>query len=506
MKKIILSGFAAAALFAVQSCKTDFDTDVSEIPVTKGDADFSKYVALGNSLTSGFRDNALYTDGQVESYPNIMAGQMMMAGGGAFVQPLMADNNGGLMLGTTQIANTKLFLSAFDATGSPIIKNVEAAPTTDVMNHIAGPINNMGVPGAKVAHLIAPGYGNPAGIVPKTANPYFVRFASSASTSILADALAQNPTFVSLWIGNNDVLGYATAGGDTAGGALTPTAGAVGVGFNATYDYVVNTMFPAGTTRKGVIANIPYVNTIPFFTTVPYKPVPGTKIASNISALTDLYTKLKAALGYLGITDRIVEMPTASGTNRVLVKDETLTNVSAQLIPVLMQGGYSLPEATAIAQIFGQARQSRETDLILLSTSSVIGTAATGAPPTLNAYGITYPLQDSHVLIPSEITEIKTATDAYNTKIKAAATAAGLAFVDANAKMTELSANSGIVYDGVKYGAKFVTGGTFSLDGVHLTGRGAAMMANEFIKSINAKYKSTLPLVNVNKYSGVKFP
>ena len=82
----------------------------------------------------------------------------------------------------------------------------------------------------------------------------------------------------------------------------------------------------------------------------------------------------------------------------------------------------------------------------------------------------------------------------------------GLAFVDANAKMVELNGASGIIWDGVKYNAKFITGGTFSLDGVHLTGRGYAVVANEFIKAINLKYNSTLPQVDPNKYSGVKFP
>src|SRR4051812_8292807 len=100
MKKIIISTIAVSALLFTAGCKTDFDTDVQDIAVTSGEADFSKYISLGNSLTSGYRDNALYIDGQNESYPNIIAGQMKLAGGGNFVQPLMADNNGGLLLGT----------------------------------------------------------------------------------------------------------------------------------------------------------------------------------------------------------------------------------------------------------------------------------------------------------------------------------------------------------------------------------------------------------------------
>ena len=64
MKRILISTIAVSALLFNVSCDTNFDQDVSDIVVSKGDADFTKYVALGNSLTSGYRDNALYIDGQ----------------------------------------------------------------------------------------------------------------------------------------------------------------------------------------------------------------------------------------------------------------------------------------------------------------------------------------------------------------------------------------------------------------------------------------------------------
>jgi hypothetical protein len=94
----------------------EFDTDVKDVKVTNGTADFTKYVALGNSLTSGYRDGALYLDGQNESYPSMIAQQMKLAGGAAnFNQPLMDDNNGGLLLptpaGNVQIFDTKLYIS-----------------------------------------------------------------------------------------------------------------------------------------------------------------------------------------------------------------------------------------------------------------------------------------------------------------------------------------------------------------------------------------------------------
>ena len=97
MKKIFFSTIAISALFLNISCETDFDTDVNDVVVTSGEADFSKYVALGNSLTAGYRDGALYSSGQAESYPSMLAGQMKLAGGGEFSQPLMPNDVGGFI-------------------------------------------------------------------------------------------------------------------------------------------------------------------------------------------------------------------------------------------------------------------------------------------------------------------------------------------------------------------------------------------------------------------------
>lgn len=510
MKKIIISTLAVSALFFTTSCKTDFDTDVKDIAVTKGEADFSNYVSLGNSLTSGYRDNALYIDGQNESYPNIIAGQMRLAGGGSFVQPLMADNNGGLLLGTTPIQATKLYIQSF-VNGSPNITNVAGTPTTNIVNKVTGALNNFGVPGAKSFHLVAPGYGNLAGVLAGTANPYYVRFSTSATSNIVDDAVAKKPTFFSYWIGNNDVLSYATSGGlgvNQTGNINPATYGSndisdpnvVAASIKAGLDKL-----KAGGATKGVIANIPYVTSIPYFTTVPYNPLTPAALGANLTTLnTSLYGPLKQALTAFGAGTRI-NLLSATSSNPVLIKDASLTDLSAQLTAALTPS-LGLPTATAFGQIYGQARQTTAEDYIILTTRGVIGTTVPGAPASINVYGISYPLQNQHVLTKTEATTVKTAVDAYNTSIKTLADTYGLAFVDANKKMIELNGQSGISFDGVKYTAKFVTGGTFSLDGVHLTGRGYAIVANEFIKAINMKYKSTLPQVDVNKYSGVTFP
>ena len=493
---------AVLAVLSVTSCKTDFETDVADIAVTSGEADFSKYVALGNSLTSGYRDGTVYLDGQLESYPAMIAEQMQKAGGGTFTQPLVPDNIGGFS--NIPGFKGKLTLQVVNGALTPVYSTA-----VSTLDRLTGTYNNMGVPGAKSFHLVANGYGNMAGLTTGTANPYFVRFASSSTASVLEDAKAQNPTFFSLWIGNNDVLSYATSGG--VGTNQTGNTNPSTYSSNDITDpnvlagsirTVLEGMRSVGAT-KGVIANIPNVTSIPFFTTVPYNAVPLDE-AQATALNAQLVGRLKPVLTALGQGDRLKTL--VVGQNPLLIKDETLTDLSAQITAVLTRNGVSAALASFIGTTYGQARHATSEDLILLSTKSVINTDVTGVSAPFNKQGITYPLEDKYVLTKSEVAEIQRATDAYNTHIKALAEVYGLAFVDANAKMVELGKNSGIQYNGVNYSTTFVTGGSFSLDGVHLTGKGYAVIANEFIKAINAKYKSNLRQVNPNNYSGVKFP
>jgi hypothetical protein len=232
---------------------------------------------------------------------------------------------------------------------------------------------------------------------------------------------------------------------------------------------------------------------------------------ATISALnTQLYGPLKQALTVFGAGDRI-NLLSATVANPVLIKDESLPNLSAQLTAAFTST-LGAQTAAFYGAVFGQARQATATDLVLLPTQSAIGAAPTAttsglgiAPPSpLDKFGITFPLQDMHVLIPTEVAQIKVATDAYNVSIKAIADAKGLAFVDAKAIMNQLS-STGIVANNFTMTSQFVFGGSFSLDGVHPSPRGYALISNAFIDAINAKYSSTLKKVDLGKYR-ILFP
>lgn len=129
----------------------------------------------------------------------------------------------------------------------------------------------------------------------------------------------------------------------------------------------------------------------------------------------------------------------------------------------------------------------------------MIGATQAGLPAPFNVNGVTYPLQDGAVLTASEALEIRQATDAYNATIQAAASANDLAFVDTKIIMEQLSA-TGIVANNYTLTSAYVTGGTFSLDGVHPSPRGYAFIANQFLKAINTAYGSNFKGVNVGTY------
>jgi hypothetical protein len=137
-----------------------------------------------------------------------------------------------------------------------------------------------------------------------------------------------------------------------------------------------------------------------------------------------------------------------------------------------------------------------------LPSRSIIGTAVGGNPAQVN--GLSVPLEDKWVLSSNEVAEVKVATDAYNLVIQAAATANNLAFVDAKSVMDQLS-TTGIDFNSYNMTSTYVTGGAFSLDGVHPSARGYALITNLFIDAINAKYGSTLKKKDGRDYQ-ILFP
>ena len=508
MKKII---YIAAAMATLSSCEPEFNNPVDEVGFyDQGEVDLSTYVSLGNSLTSGFADGALYLDAQNHSYPNILASKFALAGGGDFTQPLMNDNIGGLLFNGTPIASTRLVLD-YDQNGNPFPANLQGTPSTEVTNILEGPFNNMAVPGAKSYHLVAPGYGNATG-VGTTANPYFVRMASTPETTVLADAATQNPTFFSLWIGNNDVLTYAGSGGTG-----TDQTGNLNVTSYANNDITDPSVFAAATSAvvstlaandaKGVIINIPDITKIPFFTTVP-----------NNALVLDA----NLAQQLTGFFQAVAGITTQALINNGVPAAQA-QQIAAQYAITFTEGPNRWIIDTPVTQANPLGfRQMTEEELLLLTIDQnalrtegygsvaittqllqVLGKLQTGADITEEEAGIVIAavngIDDKDVLDTEEINAINTARTAYNTTLSGLAQQNNLILLDFEALFEEI-VTSGYPYNGGTLTTTFGTGGAFSLDGVHLTPRGYAIVADEMIKAINEQYNANIPRVEPGNY------
>ncbi len=537
MKIIKLKYIGLAVLLACTACNDPEDVlpesavvEMTELPeLTAGSADFSNYVSLGSSLTAGFTDGALFIAAQENSLPNILSTKFAMIGGGDFTQPLTNDNFGGLAAGGDRIQNPRLVFGGAGPVGLETVIGPVTVTTDIALNNPSGPFNNLGVPGAKSFHLLAPGYGNLGNVSLGLANPFFVRMTGTTpDASVLDLAVGQSPTFFSLWIGNNDVLGYATTGGDETN-PLTPVSGVPGVGFDGSYGALIATLTAGG--AQGVVANIPNVTSIPHFTTVPHNPLDPSNpdFGPLIPTLNGIFGQLNQVFAFLGVPERSIEFTNAAA-NEVVIRDETLTDLSAQIAGVLAASptfpafveSFGLPAQAAplvaglLGNTYGQTREATADDLFVLPSSSIIGEVNTDAVAALVAQGlsqelagqfavegITLPLEDKWVLLPSEQEEIATATEAFNTIIAATASQAGLALVDANALLNDL-ANGGLTSGEFTLTSNLVTGSAFSLDGIHPTARGYALLANEFMKAIDATYGSNFEasgnMVNVGDY------
>jgi lysophospholipase L1-like esterase len=290
---------------------------------------------------------------------------------------------------------------------------------------------------------------------------------TTPNATILELAVAQNPSFFTAdLIGGNDVLGYAIAGGDASLGSITPPND-----FATNFNTIINGLTANG--AKGAVTNIPYVNNLPYFTTVNYNPIPlDAATAVQLNAAYAAYNAgLQAAFQALAgtglFTQEELERRTinfSEGNNTVVLLDEYLTDLGA-INPAFAD----LP----------QFRQTTSADLITLPTASMLEAGA----------GTASPLLDSNVLTPEEQDEIKVAVDAYNSTIESVANAKGLAFVDVKQILIDAS-TTGIVFDEYTLNADLVFGGLVSLDGIHLTARGYAYMANGFLQAIDDTYGS----------------
>ena len=107
----------------------------------------------------------------------------------------------------------------------------------------------------------------------------------------------------------------------------------------------------------------------------------------------------------------------------------------------------------------------------------------------------TTPVSDAGVLTAAEAVIVQQRVTDFNTVIAAQAKTAGATVVDIHAVFNALAAN-GLTVSGYT-GTNSFLGGFFSLDGIHPTNTGYAVVANAFIDAMNSGFGSKITDINV---------
>jgi hypothetical protein len=420
---------------------------------TAGSIDLSSYVSIGNSLTAGYQSGALYQSSQKYSYPSLIAAQMAKVSPGAqFTQPLLNDPGVGGRMRISKIAVPPSI--TIDPSLDPNNPATYVDPTLPAIGY-----HNLGIPGAAVVdprnlqndvldtlNSFAKSYG--FGLA--AANPFYHLVRRNPANgqpgnpgSVYQQAKLLKPTIMTVWLGNNDILGYATKGADPGYATYTDPAK-----FSTVYHAMIDSLKTIG--AKLVLATIPDVTSIPFCSTLPYfmpdpsditKPFSGTPIPL-------LAVKSGGVVGYLGPHDMV--LLTAADSLGV---------------------GYGLP---AFASASGYAHAGQ-------------------------------PLANRFILDSSEVALCRSVVGQFNSVINSYASDPNIAVVDFNGIFNDIAKN-GYTVAGQTFTAAYVSGGLFGLDGVHPTSQAYGIIANFYIRTMNAKWGASVPFVDVTSLPGLPIP
>src|SRR5256886_6276860 len=229
---------AAGLVLAAAGCSNE-DLFTSAVPQYAGGAMFQRYVSLGNSITAGFQSGGINDSTQKQSYAVKLSAAM---GGDSFYRPSLT------IPGCPPPIDT-----LFTASGAPHRLGGSGAPPCSLRSAPLPPyISNVAVPEATVFDPVHAG--------PTPSANALTLLILGARSQIQALRAAQ-PTFVSAWIGNNDVLGAAT---DTAnaGNPAEVTDTAV---FRARYDSLLTGFDSTPSIQGGILIGVADVAAIPHF-------------------------------------------------------------------------------------------------------------------------------------------------------------------------------------------------------------------------------------------------
>lgn len=390
----------AALFIAVVGCD-----DEALMPPEPAAGDlFARYAAIGNSITAGFQSGGINDSTQMESYAVLLAEGM----GTEFTVPLL--NQPGCPPPLTNVFTGEVV-------GGPT-----APPCSFRQRPIPPVLNNASVPGADLADVLS--YQDPA------ASPNELSTVLLGGRTQMEAVREVEPTFVSAWIGNNEILSAARQG--NASLATDPET------FASRYQGIIEDLAELEA-DGGVLVGVGDVRFIPNLS-------PG---AAYFQVHQD---------GSLSAAVAAIFGPEAQAAF------DANFDVADTCAPEAA-GGVGESTLVPFERGFGLVQQ-----------------AIQGQPATLDC------AVDPSVLSAEEIGQLAGFVDAYNATIQSAAGELGWAYYDPNPAFAQAQAAGAIppFPDPQASGSPF--GPCFSHDGVHPSGAAHAAVAEQLAETINAEY------------------
>ena len=417
MRTLKLLAVLALALPLATSCYTDEQLGAAPLPNT-GEL-MRRYLSIGNSFTAGFQSAGINDSTQNLAYPVFFA----RAVGTSFAVPSLN----------------------MPGCPAPFINNVtmERVPPPiptgcALRTHEPLPpfFNNLAVP---LAHAI-----DPLDNLDATSNANTLTMLILGGKTQVQAMTDANPTFVSAWIGNNDVLGALTGSNPGDPSQITP---------QADFEAQIKGIFDAIDATGASAAIISVANP----TLIPY--------ASG------------AAFYWCGsISSADTGNPGSSVCGNPLQFPPSFTvdiSCSPSGVGLGGQGEFTLvPWPVGIPKI---------------------AAALQGAPTNLDC------TDDSQVAMPAEVAGMVAAVAGYNTFLAAETSARGYGYFDINPSLQDAVDNGDIPLfpdlSGVSTGGSVGFGSLFSLDGFHPSTEAHRVVTDSLISTVNQMFGTTIPLL-----------
>lgn len=413
MQRIRVAAALLLALPILAGCYTNEPLNSPDLSSSNGL--MARYISMGNSITAGYQSAGINDSTQQRSYAVFFAGR----------------------------ANAPFFVPSLQGRGCapPLTNNVTqtrvgggTAGTCDLRaNERLFYVSNVAVPGAT-------SFSPNDNLSPFSNSNPLTTFILGGRTQVQAMQEA-DPTFVTAWIGNNDVLGSLTSSSNPGNpGLITP---------------------------------------LPVF-------------ESNYSGMLDSIEVTGASVTLIGVTD-VSAIPYASRTAIYYCLTYVDPLRCQAPLPITPDPNLAGLQALGLWNVDVNCAAPAGLATLIPWTKALplLSAAAGGVPQTMDCSN------DALVISPTELAGLQTATAEFNSYISAQAASRGMAYLDVNPTLLSLVASGAIPaipnIAPALAGQSVTFGLYFSLDGVHPSTLAHQLVADSLVSKVNAFFGTSIP-------------